>query len=143
MFKIDPTVKKETLYIAFVTFILSILMQAVFLIAGMWNHTFIWGNTLGFLASVGNFLLMGLTVQKALTLEEKDARKLVQLSQSGRLFMLLIVALIGNFVGIFNLFSVVIPFLLTVIVGGVDGVVVVLFEFTAIYKLLAYPVFPS
>ncbi|MBQ2940763.1 MAG: hypothetical protein IJD97_00865 [Clostridia bacterium] len=111
MFKIDPTVKKETLYISLVTFILSILMQAVFLIAGMWNHTFIWGNTLGFLASVGNFLLMGLTVQKALTLEEKDARKLVQLSQSGRLFMLLIVALIGNFVGIFNLFSVVIPFI--------------------------------
>lgn len=111
MVKIDPTVKKETLYIALVTFILSILMQAVFLIAGMWNHTFIWGNILGFLASVGNFLLMGLTVQKALTLEEKDARKLVQLSQSGRLFMLLIVALIGNFVGIFNLIAVVIPFI--------------------------------
>ncbi|MBR6719680.1 MAG: hypothetical protein IKL74_02080 [Clostridia bacterium] len=71
MVKIDPTVKKETLYIALVTFILSILMQAVFLIAGMWNHTFIWGNVLGFTSSVGNFLLMGLTVQKALTLEEK------------------------------------------------------------------------
>ena len=111
MVKIDPTVKKETLYIALVTFILSILMQAVFLITGMWNHTFIWGNVLGYFASVGNFLLMGLTVQKALTMEEKDAKKLVQFSQSGRLFMLLIVALIGNFAGIFNLFSVVIPFI--------------------------------
>ena len=111
MVKIDPTVKKETLYIAFVTLILSILMQAVFLITGMWNHTFIWGNILGYFASVGNFLLMGLTVQKALTMEEKNARKLVQLSQSGRLFMLLIVALIGKFIDIFNLIAVVIPFI--------------------------------
>lgn len=111
MVKIDPTVKKETLYIALVTLLLSILMQAIFLIIGIWNHTFIWGNVLGFLASVGNFLLMGLTVQKALSMEEKDAKKLVQVSQSGRLFMLLIVALIGNFIDIFNLFSVVIPFI--------------------------------
>ena len=86
-------------------------MQAVFLITGMWNHTFIWGNILGYFASVGNFLLMGLTVQKALTMEEKDAKKLVQFSQSGRLFILLIVALIGKFIDIFNLIAVVIPFI--------------------------------
>lgn len=109
--KIDSTVLRETIYVASVSIILSLIMQSAFLISGYWNHTFIWGNILGFAASVGNFLLMGLTVQKALGKEEKEIKKLVQFSQSGRLFILLIVALIANFVSVFSLLATVIPYI--------------------------------
>ncbi len=109
--KIDSTVLKETVYVASVSFILSLIMQAAFLISGLWNHTFIWGNILGFIASVGNFLLMGLTIQKALGKDEKQIRNMVKVSQSGRLFMLLIIALIANFVSVFSLLATVIPYI--------------------------------
>ncbi len=112
MKKIDATIIKETKYIALIVFIFSMLMQSVVLIAGIWDITFLFGNILGFLAAVGNFFLMGLTVQKALTKDEDDAKKLVKLSQSLRLLMLLAVAVVAYLLGsIFNIFSVIIPFL--------------------------------
>ena len=111
MSKIDATVQKETKFVAFVSFILSILMQGGFLIAGFWNYTVISGNLLGYVAAVGNFLLLGLTVQKAIGKEEKEIKRLVAFSQYGRLLILLLVALIANFVSIFNLVATVIPFI--------------------------------
>ncbi len=112
MKKIDSTIIRETKYIALIVLIFSMLMQSVILIAGIWNITFVYGNILGFLAAVGNFFLMGLTVQKALTKGEEDAKKLIKLSQSLRLLMLLAVAVIAYLLGnVFNIFSVVIPFL--------------------------------
>ncbi len=61
---IDPTVKKESLYIASVTGILSLLLQAGFLIARHWDYTVLLGNLLGGVTAAGNFFLMGITVQK-------------------------------------------------------------------------------
>ena len=111
MSKIDATVQKETKFVAFVAFILSLLMQGGFLIAGFWEYTVISGNLLGYIAAVGNFLLLGLTVQKAIGKEEKEIKRLVAFSQYGRLLILLLVALIANFVSIFNLVATVIPFI--------------------------------
>ena len=59
MKKIDPTVKKETLYIALFTLAASVLMEIVFLIVGYWSYRVILGNLLGFTAGVLNFFLMG------------------------------------------------------------------------------------
>ena len=73
MKRIDPTVLKETIYISAFTLTASIAMQAVFLIAGQWDYTVLLGNILGIVAAVGNFLLMGLTVQAVLVREEKEA----------------------------------------------------------------------
>ena len=63
MQKIDPTVQKETKYIAAVVIVLSAAMEAVFLVLGKWNYSVLLGNALGALAAVGNFLLMGVTIQ--------------------------------------------------------------------------------
>lgn len=111
MNKIDATVKKETLYIAVFTFIFSLLLQSVYLILGRWDYTVLLGNLLGGVAATANFFIMGLTVQKALGKEEKDAKNLMKLSQSLRLFMLFAVALIGYLVPVFNMVAVVVPFL--------------------------------
>ena len=111
MKRIDSTVLKETAFIAGFTFVLSLLMQSVFLILGKWDYTVLLGNILGFLAAVGNFLLLGITVQNAVLKEEKDAKYLMKLSQTARLFLMFIIALIGYLVPIFNIIAVIIPYL--------------------------------
>lgn len=111
MNKIDATVKKETVYIAMFTLVLSVAMQSVFLIIGKWNYTVLLGNLLGYIASVGNFLLLGITVQNAVLKEEKEAKSLIKLSQMLRLIFMFAIALIGYLVPIFNLLAVIIPYL--------------------------------
>lgn len=111
MKKTDPIVIKETAYITTFTVIFSMLMQAVFLIIQKWDYTVLLGNLLGIIAVVLNFFLMGITVQTAVAKEEKEAKNLIKLSQSGRLFMMFAFALIGYLVPVFNAVAVVIPFL--------------------------------
>ena len=92
MKKIDPIVLKETTYIAIWTLIFSTLMQAVFLILHRWDYTVLLGNLLTGGAAVLNFFLMGLTIQRVLGKEEKEARTAIRVSQLYRnLAMLLIV----------------------------------------------------
>ena len=86
-------------------------MQAVFLIIGKWTIAHLLGNILGALAAVLNFFLMGITVQNAVVKEEKEAKDLMKISQTLRLFMMLFFALIGYLVPVFNLLAVIIPYL--------------------------------
>ena len=110
MFKnVDEAVKRETGFIALVVLIGSLLMQAVFLVIGKWDTTVLLGNLLGAAAAIGNFFLMGLTVQKALSMEPKDASTRMKSSQSLRMLMLLLICVIGGVTPCFNLFAVVIP----------------------------------
>lgn len=111
MKKIDSTVLKETAFVASMTFILSVLLQAVFLVAGKWDYTVLLGNVLGAAAGIGNFFLMGLTVQSSLGLEVKDAKSRMKLSQMLRTLLMFAVAVVGYIVPVFNLITVVIPFL--------------------------------
>lgn len=107
--KVDPTVRKETRFIAVVVLILSALMQAVFLIIGKWDYPVLLGNLYGAAIAVGNFFLMGLTVQHCLTLEPDDAKKKMKLSQQGRLLMLLVLCMIGAALSCFNTITLLIP----------------------------------
>ncbi len=111
MKKIDPTVLKETCYIATMVFIFSLAMQSVFLIIGKWDYTVLTGNLLGFVAAVGNFFLMGLSVQSSLGKEEKDAKSLMKLSQSLRLLLIFIIVVVGYLLSVFNTITVVVPLL--------------------------------
>ena len=52
MSKIDETVKRESVYIAAFVGVLSVLMQAVFLVAGRWDYTVLCGNLLSAAAAV-------------------------------------------------------------------------------------------
>lgn len=111
MRKIDRTVLLETAYITAFTVILSLVLQAVFLILNKWNYTVLLGNLLGAAAAVGNFFLMGLTVQSAVIKEEKAAKNTIKVSQGLRLLFLFIVAAIGYLGSVFNTLSVIIPYL--------------------------------
>lgn len=112
MKSLDPTVKRETLYVATVVLLLSVLMQAVFLVIRQWDLTVLWGNLLSASASILNFLLLGITVQHAVEKDEKDAKTMVKASQSLRLVFLLVVAVIGAALpSVFDLWAVLIPLL--------------------------------
>jgi len=88
-----------------------VCLQSVFLVIDKWSTTVLFGNLLGALAAIGNFFLMGLTVQASLEREEKEAKNLIKLSQSGRLFLLFGVALVGYLLPCFNIIATVLPFL--------------------------------
>ena len=82
------------------------LMQSVFLIVdsfydGTWTYLALIGNLIGYIVSVGNFFLMGLTVQKALGKGEKEAANIVKLSQMARMLMLFLIALAGYLIDTF------------------------------------------
>ena len=109
MAKIDGVVAKETRYIAGITIILSILMEAVFLIIGMWSYKVLIGNILGAAVAVANFLLMGITVQNAVQKDEKDAASLMKVSQMLRNLMLLITALLAFLLPFINPAAAIIP----------------------------------
>ena len=82
MKKVDKTVLKETKYIAKFVVLLSAIMQAVFLVVGKWDMTVLLGNILSGVAGVLNFFLMGISIQKALTKDVKDAKTTMKLSAS-------------------------------------------------------------
>ena len=107
MIKIDDAVRKETKYIAFWVLVFSAVLQAVFLLLDRWDYTVLLGNLLSGVAVVANFFLMGLTIQKALEKEEKDARNFMKLSQTYRFLFLVAVVAIGA--GFFSLWATIIP----------------------------------
>lgn len=107
--KLDKTIYKETAYIAMWTLIFSVLMNAVFLIIKKWDLTVLWGNLLSFVSGVLNFFLLGVTVQKALDYDEKKAKNALKLSQSLRLLMTFVIAVVGVMLKCFNTVAVLIP----------------------------------
>ncbi len=109
MTKIDNTVLRETKYIATWVIILSVVMEAVFLIIGMWDYKVLLGNLFGGAVAVINFLLMGITVQKAVMKDEKDAAASMKLSQTLRNLMLLIAAVLAITLPFFNAAAAIIP----------------------------------
>ena len=109
MRKIDATVKKETIYVAKWEFVLTAVMLAVFLVLKSFDWTVLTGAILGAATAVINFLLMGLTIQGAIGLEEKDARTRLKGSQNLRLAMQTIIAVLGAALPCFNLAAVLIP----------------------------------
>ena len=78
MSNLDPAVKKETGYISFWVIVLSVLMQAVFLIIGKWDLSVLFGNLGGAAAAIGSFFLLAVTVSKAVASgKPEDAAKRV------------------------------------------------------------------
>ena len=109
MKKIEPAIIKETLYILVCVVILSALMESVFLIIRRWDYTVLLGNLLTGFAVTLNFFLMGLGVQKSLEKDEKEAKKVIRLSQIYRYLILIVFLVIGVVFSCFNNWAVFIP----------------------------------
>jgi len=109
MIKAEPAVKKETKYIAYFCIILSVLMQAIFIILKKWNYTVLLGNLLSYAIAVLNFYFMGLTVQKAVTMDTNEAKKLMRSSQNLRNAGIFLGVVIGVVTPCFDTIAVIVP----------------------------------
>ena len=89
--------------------ILSLIMQAVFIFTNSWDYTVITGNILGIIIMTVNFYLMGIGVKKAVAADEKEAKKILKLSQSLRSLFVLIVLAIGVSLPCFSTLATIIP----------------------------------
>lgn len=107
--RIEPAVKKETLFILGACLLLSVLMELVFLLAGHWDLTVALGNLLGVFIAVLNFFLMALTVQNSVGQDEKTASEKLKLSQRLRMLMIIALAAVGLALPCFHSLAVVIP----------------------------------
>jgi len=109
MKKIDPTVIAETRYISVFVAVLSLLMEGVFLVLGKWDITVLLGNLLSAFVSILNFFLLGITVTKAMTKDEKDMPQFMKLSKTYRFLMIIVIAGIGLYFKCFNDVAVILP----------------------------------
>ncbi len=83
------------------------------MIIGKWDYTVLLGNLISGAIGVINFLLLGFTVQKALSYgsDPKKAGNIMKLSQVARLLLMGGVAVLGATLDCFNLWATLIPLL--------------------------------
>lgn len=149
--KIQPAVKQETKRIAAGTLFLTAVMILVFVFIGKFDWTVITGALLGCAAAIGNFFLLALSVQKAAekmngvqlpSYEEAEAdledgeeapaanapeiqqaKRSMQASYSGRLFLLAVIGILGLTLPCFHAAATVIPFLFPRIIIFIYGII--------------------
>ena len=112
MSKLDPAVRKETGYIVFWVILLSVLMEAVFLIIRKWDLSVLLGNLGGAAAAVGSFFLLAVTVSRAVSSgKPEEAAKRVKASAGLRLIGM--GGICALMIGVFhtNVYATVIPLL--------------------------------
>ena len=110
--KIDPAVRKETIYVCIVTLILSMLMESVFLIIRQWQLSVLFGNLLGAGIGIANFFFLGLSVQKAVKSDEKKAKEILRASHAIRYALIILLVVIAVVIpSVFNLWSTLISLL--------------------------------
>ena len=110
--KVDPAVRKETIYVCVVTLILSMLMESVFLIIRQWQLSVLFGNLLGAGIGIANFFFLGLSVQKAVKSDEKKAKEILRSSHAIRYALIILLVIIAVAIpSVFNLLSTLISLL--------------------------------
>ena len=109
--KIQPAVWKETGHIALGVALGDVVMLVVFAILRRMDYTVLLGTLLGSAAAIGNFLLMGVSAQRAM--EDPDrAKAMVQRSYTLRMLGLVAVMVLGVAAPCFHIIAVIVPILM-------------------------------
>ena len=108
----DPAVKKETGYITVWVLLLSLLMEAVFLIIRQWDLSVLFGNLGGAVLAVGNFFLLAVVVSRAVD-KGKPEEAAQRVKATATLRLIGVGALSALLIGVFktNVFATLIPLL--------------------------------
>ena len=107
----DP-VKRETIRLAIGLAVADLIACPVFWKLGHLDYTVLLGLLLGTAVSLLNFLLLGLTVRKALN-KDSGQKAAVQGSYALRLMMIGAAGVLGALLPCFNLFAVIVPLVAT------------------------------
>lgn len=111
--KLTPVVADTLKKIAASNFVLLLIENLVFFLLGFWKTDVLYGSLLGYGVSVLNFYLMGISVQKAMDKEPKQAQAYMQSTYNGRFGIETIACVIAFIVPIFNGIAAVIPLIFT------------------------------
>ena len=107
---LDATVRKETGYIALWSAALSLVLEAVFLILSRWDLSVLGGNLGGAAVSVGNYLLLAVTVSRAVEQgKPEEAARSVRTSATLRLLGMALVCVLLIAVLKTNVYATLIP----------------------------------
>ena len=108
----DPAVKKETGYITVWVLLLSLVMEAVFLLIRQWDLSVLFGNLGGAVLAVGNFFLLAWVVSRAVD-KGKPEEAATRVKATATLRLLGVGALCALLIGVFktNVFATLIPLL--------------------------------
>lgn len=108
----DPAVKKETGYIAVWVILLSVIMEAVFLVIRQWDLSVLFGNLGGAAAATGSFFLLALTVSRAVSTGKPEAAA-QRVKASAGLRLIGMGGVCALLIGVFhtNVYATVIPLL--------------------------------
>ena len=113
MAKFDPVIRKEVGYVSLWVAIAILPVQAAFFLLNLWTFPVLWGSLLGSATAIGNFLLMCMMIQRAVTQTDKQAKNTVKLSQSLRLLLQgLVLMLAACLPQAFNIWAAAIPLLI-------------------------------
>lgn len=111
--KITPAVTENLKKIAVLNLALVAVENLVFFIAGYWTLQVLVGSLYGYGISILSFTLLGISVQKAMDKEQKQAQMYMQSTYTGRMVLtavLIVIVMVTNFA---NWFSAVIPLTFT------------------------------
>ena len=108
----DPAVRKETGYIAAWVVLLSLIMEAVFLVIRQWDWSVLLGNLGGAAAAVGSFFLLAVTVSRAVS-SGKPEEAATRVKASAGLRLIGMGGVCALLIGVFhtNVYATVIPLL--------------------------------
>lgn len=109
--KLQKAVRTETLHIAAGTAALGAVMLAVFAVCGRFGLPVVFGALLGCCWAVLNFLLLGITVQKAASEPQARAKSWMQFSYSLRMLGSAIIMILGFTLPWLNAVAVAVPLL--------------------------------
>lgn len=118
--KIAPAVKKETEHIALGTAVGVAVMLVVFAVLGYFSAGVAVSGILGGALAVGNFFLLGLTVQKVADGQPEDrACKWMQFSYNMRMLLMVVWLIVALAVPFFNWVAALVPLLMPRLTIGV------------------------
>jgi hypothetical protein len=108
----DPAVKKETGYITVWVLLLSLLMEAVFLVIRQWDLSVLFGNLGGAALAILNFFLLAFVVSRAVD-KGKPEEAAQRVKATATLRLIGVGALSALLIGVFktNVFATLIPLL--------------------------------
>lgn len=111
--KLTPVVAENLKKIALLNLLLTAVENLVFLVIGFWGTDVLLGSLLGYGVSVLNFYLLGISVQKAMEKEPKQAQAYMQSTYNGRMGIETVACIIAFVVPVFNGIAAVFPLIFT------------------------------
>ena len=109
--KIQKSIKTETLRLAAGLLAADVLVCVVFLLCHAFDYTVVLGALFGSAVAVGNFFLLGVTMQRAAD-RDSGQKKAVQLSYTLRMLMIAAAIVLGYLIPFFQLYAVLAPIVL-------------------------------